>query len=148
MSEKTLVILKPDCLQRGIAGEIISRFEKKGLKIVAMKMLMVTKEQAEFHYAEHKEKPFFPELVTFITSSPVIVMVIDSDNAIKFCRQMAGATQAVDALPGTIRGDYVIHTSSNIVHTSDSPESAEREISNFFKAGEIIEYERDIYHWI
>jgi nucleoside-diphosphate kinase len=148
MEERSLVLLKPDCLQRGITGEIISRFEKKGLKFVAIKMLLVSKAQAEYHYEEHKDKPFFKELVDFITSSPVVGVVVQSEEAIRLARKLAGATKVEDAAPGTIRGDYVIHTASNIVHTSDSKDSAEREIANFFKPEEIIEYERDIYHWI
>ena len=146
--EQTLIILKPDAIQRGIAGEIISKFEKKGLKIVAMKMTLIPKEKAEYHYAEHKEKPFFNELVSFITSSPVILMVLEGDDAIKMARKLAGATKAIDAEPGTIRGDFVIHTGQNIVHTSDSADSAKREIENFFDKSEIISYKRDIDKWI
>ncbi len=148
MLERTLVILKPDCIQRGITGEIISRFEKKGLKFVAMKMLMVTREKAEIHYAEHKEKPFFHELVDFMISSPVVALVLESENAIRIARKLSGATQVEDATPGTIRGDYVIHVASNVVHTSDSPENAEREISNFFHEDELIHYKRDLFSWI
>ena len=103
MLEKTFIILKPDCIQRGLSGEVISRFEKKGLKIVGMKFLLVTKAKAEYHYAEHKEKPFFKELVDFITSSPVIVMVLEGEDAIKMARKLSGATKAIDE-PGTIRG--------------------------------------------
>jgi len=146
--ERTSIILKPDCLQRGIAGEIISRFEKKGLKIAAMKLTLISKEKAEFHYAEHSGKPFYKELVDFITSSPVILMVIEGDNAIKFARMMAGATKSEDGIPGTIRGDYAVHTGKNIIHTSDSPESAQREINNFFNQNEIVEYSRNIEEWI
>ena len=148
MVERTLVILKPDCIQRGIAGEILTRFEKKGLKFVAIKMAMVSDEQAGRHYAEHKDKPFYKDLVSFITSSPVILVVIESEEAVRLARKLAGATKVEDAAPGTIRGDYVIHTASNIVHTSDCVESAEREIAIFFKPDEIIDFEKDIYHWI
>jgi len=146
--EQTLIILKPDAIQRGISGEIISRFEKKGLKIVAMKMTLISREKAEYHYAEHKEKPFFKELVNFITSSPVILMVVEGDDAIKLARKLAGATKAIDAEPGTIRGDFVIHTGQNVVHTSDGPESAKREIENFFDKKEIFSYQREIDKWI
>jgi len=146
--ERTFIILKPDCIQRGISGEIISRFEKKCLKIVAMKLILVSKEKAEYHYAEHKEKPFFGELVSFITSSPVVVMVLEGDDVIKMARKLSGATKAIDAEPGTIRGDYVLHTGQNIVHTSDSIESAKREIDNFFDVKEIISYNRDFDKWI
>ncbi len=148
MLEKTFIILKPDCIQRGLSGEVISRFEKKGLKIVGMKFLLVTKAKAEYHYAEHKEKPFFKELVDFITSSPVIVMVLEGEDAIKMARKLSGATKAIDAEPGTIRGDFVLHTGQNIVHTSDSPDSAKREIDNFFSKDEIIEYSKNIDKWI
>ncbi|MBO5288972.1 MAG: nucleoside-diphosphate kinase [Spirochaetales bacterium] len=148
MHERTLVILKPDCIQRGITGEILSRFEKKGLKFIAMKMIMISKEKAEYHYAEHKDKPFFNELVDFIISSPCVVLVLEAENAIRIARKLAGATKVEEAAPGTIRGDYVIHIASNVVHTSDSPESAEREINNFFSAEELIVYKRDLYSWI
>ena len=148
MHERTLVILKPDCIQRGITGEILSRFEKKGLKFIAMKMIMISKEKAEYHYAEHKDKPFFNDLVEFIISSPCIVFVLEAENAIRIARKLAGATKVEDASPGTIRGDCVIHIASNVVHTSDSPESAEREINNFFTPDELIVYKRDLYSWI
>jgi nucleoside-diphosphate kinase len=146
--ERTLIILKPGCLQRGIAGEILSRFEKKGFKIVAMKMSLIKKEKAEYHYTEHKDKPFFGELVNYITSSPVILIVLEGDNAVSLARKMAGATKVEDAQPGTIRGDYVSHTPKNIVHTSDSKKSAEREIGNFFEKCEIVEYKRNYDEWI
>jgi len=133
MIERTFIILKPDCIQRGLSGEVIRRFEDKGLKIVALKMVLVSKEKAEYHYAEHKEKPFFRELVDFITSSPVIIMVLEGEDAIKMARKLSGATKAIDSEPGTIRGDFVLHTGQNIVHTSDSSESAKREVDNFFK---------------
>jgi len=146
--EQTLIILKPGCLQRGIAGEIISRFEKKGLKITAMKLALINRDKAAFHYEEHKDKPFFTGLVDYITSSPVVLMVIEGENAVSIARKMAGATNVDDAVPGTIRGDYVSHTPKNIVHTSDGKESAEREIKNFFNDSEIINYNRDIDKWI
>lgn len=148
MIERTLIILKPDCLQRGIAGEIISRFERKGLKIVAMKMSLLSREKAKQHYIEHETKPFFERLVNFISSSPVILMVVEGEGAIQFARKLAGETKAEDAVPGTIRGDYVLHTGSNIVHTSDSEESAKREIELFFIEDEIIIYKRNISTWI
>ena len=148
MIERTFIILKPDCIQRGLSGEVIRRFEDKGLKIVALKMVLVSKEKAEYHYAEHKEKPFFRELVDFITSSPVIIMVLEGEDAIKMARKLSGATKAIDSEPGTIRGDFVLHTGQNIVHTSDSSESAKREVDNFFKNEEIVEYSRNIDKWI
>lgn len=148
MAERTFIILKPDCLQRGLSGEVISRFEKKGLKIVAMKLIKISRQKAEYHYAEHKEKPFFKELVDFITSSPVIIMTLEGDDAIKMARKLSGATKAIDAEPGTIRGDFVLHTGQNIVHTSDSAESAKREIENFFNSDEFVDYSRNIDAWI
>lgn len=148
MVERTLVMLKPDCLQRGITGEIISRFEKKGLKFIAMKMMMVSRKKAEIHYADHRDKPFFEELVDFIISSPVVAMVVEAENAIKIARKLAGATKVEEAAPGTIRGDYVIHIASNVVHTSDCQENAEREIKNFFLEEELIRYKRDLFSWI
>jgi len=148
MNEKTLVILKPGCLQRGIIGEIITRIEKKGLKISAMKLDQIIKDKAAIHYEEHKEKPFFQELVSFITSNPVVLMVIEGENAISIIRKLAGATKVEDAVPGTIRGDYALHTGKNIIHASDGENSAKREISIFFKNEEIINYTRNYDEWI
>jgi nucleoside-diphosphate kinase len=141
-------MLKPDAVQRGLIGEIISRFEKKGLKIVAMKMLKVDKALAEEHYAEHREKPFFQSLVDYITSGPVVAMVVEGKNAIKIVRTLVGATNPAEALPGTIRGDYGLEVGRNVIHASDSPESAEREISLFFKPDEILEYKRIDEDWL
>jgi len=141
-------MLKPDAVQRGLIGEIISRFEKKGLKIVAIKMLKVDKALAEEHYAEHREKPFFQSLVDYITSGPVVAMVVEGKNAIKIVRTLVGATNPAEALPGTIRGDYGLEVGRNVIHASDSPESAEREISLFFKPDEILEYKRIDEDWL
>ena len=148
MIEQTLVILKPDCIQRKLAGEVISRIEKKGLKIVAMKMSVISEDKAKVHYAEHKEKPFFGELIRFITSGPVILLIVESLDAILLTRKLAGATKPINADPGTIRGDYVVNTNFNIIHTSDSSISAEREINNFFTKDEILSYNREIDNWI
>lgn len=148
MNQKTLIILKPDCIQRMLAGEIISRFEKRGLKIIGIKLTRITKDKAEYHYIEHKGKPFYNDLVGFITSGPVIVMILEGNEAINIARKIAGETKLDDLKPGTIRGDYVMQTGRNIVHTSDSIDSAAREIKNFFSSDEIIEYERDIDRWI
>ena len=126
--EKTLILLKPDSLQRGLSGEIISRFEKKGFKIIGMKLIKVSKDLAETHYSEHKGKPFFEDLVAFITSSPIIAMVIETQNAINIARNMMGSTNPIDALPGTIRGDFGISVEYNIIHGSDSETSAKREM--------------------
>ena len=130
---RTLVIAKPDAVERGLSGEIISRLERKGLRLVAAELRTLTEETAQLHYAEHDGKPFFGELVTFITRSPVLVMVVEGpDDTYKVVRNLMGATNPVDAAPGTIRGDLAIEMGENLVHGSDSNESAEREIGIFF----------------
>ena len=136
--EKTLVLIKPDGVARGLCGEIIARFEKRGLKIVGLKMLKLTREQAERHYAEHKGKPFFSSLVDFITSGPLIAMVLSGETAIQTVRTMMGATNPAAAAPGTIRGDFALAVTQNIIHGSDGPDSASREIDVFFSPGEIL----------
>lgn len=146
--ERTFVMVKPDGVQRGLVGEVVSRIERKGLKLVAMKMLWIDKPLAENHYAEHKEKPFFSNLVDYITSGPVVAMVVEGRNAIKVVRNLVGATNPVEAAVGTIRGDFGLDVGRNIVHASDSPQSAEREISLFFKEEEIMNYDRIDEHWI
>jgi nucleoside-diphosphate kinase len=132
LSERTLVLIKPDGVRRGLAGEVLSRIERKGLRIVAMDMRVVGKDLAETHYAEHAEKPFYGSLVEFITSGPLVAMVVEGPRAIEAFRALAGATDPVKATPGTIRGDYALEVQDNIVHGSDSPDSAEREIKIFF----------------
>ena len=132
MSERTLVLIKPDGVRRGLAGDVLSRIERKGLRIVAMDMRVVGKDLAETHYAEHAEKPFYGSLVEFITSGPLVAMVVEGPRAIEAFRALAGATDPVKATPGTIRGDYALEVQDNIVHGSDSPDSAEREIKIFF----------------
>lgn len=146
--ERTFVMVKPDGVQRGLVGEVVSRLERKGLKIVAMKMLWIPKEMAENHYAEHKEKPFFSALVDYITSGPVVAMVVEGKNAIKVVRTLVGATNPVEAAPGTIRGDFGLDVGRNVVHASDSPQSAEREISLFFSDDEIVSWEKADEPWI
>ncbi|NLJ56667.1 MAG: nucleoside-diphosphate kinase [Firmicutes bacterium] len=146
--QKTFVMLKPDAVQRNLIGEIICRFEKKGLKAVAIKMLEISRDMAEKHYGEHRGKPFFAELVNFITSGPVVAMIWEGKGAIQVARQMMGSTDPQEALPGTIRGDYGLFTGNNIVHGSDSPESAAREISLFFSAEEIVSYQKSNEPWI
>ena len=146
--EKTLILLKPDAVQRAIAGEIVSRFEKKGLKIVAMKLVNVTKELAHTHYAEHTEKPFFKGLVEFITAGPTLSMVVEGDNAIAVVRKLVGATNPQNADPGTIRHDFGMVTGRNLIHASDSPASATREIALFFKKEDIIEYKLVHETWV
>ena len=132
MSERTLVLIKPDGVRRGLAGEVLSRIECKGLRIVAMDMRVVGRDLAETHYAEHSGKPFYGSLVEFITSGPLVAMVVEGPRAIEAFRALAGATDPVKATPGTIRGDYALEVQDNIVHGSDSPDSAEREIKIFF----------------
>ena len=148
MMEKTFLMVKPDGVQRGLIGEIVSRFERKGLKLVAAKFMSITPELAERHYAEHIGKPFYPPLVDFITSSPVFAMVWQGDNVIALARALIGKTDSIAAAPGTIRSDYAVHTNFNLIHGSDSPESAEREIGIFFRQDELIEYEQTIQNWI
>ncbi len=146
--ERTFVMIKPDGVQRGLIGEVISRLERKGLKIVAMKMLWIQEETAREHYAEHSEKPFFQALVDYITSGPVVAMVVEGKEAVKVVRTLVGATNPVEASPGTIRGDFGMDIGRNVVHASDSLESAEREISLFFDAEEIFEYSKSGEEWI
>ena len=133
MTERTLILIKPDGVERGLIGEIISRIERKGLKLTAMDLRVADKAPAEKHYAEHSDKPFFGELVDFITSAPLVAGVVEGPRAIEAWRQLAGGTDPVSkATPGTIRGDFALEVSTNVVHGSDSPESAEREIAIWF----------------
>ena len=146
--ERSLVLIKPDAVQRGLAGEIISRLEKKGLKIVAMKMLHMDKNLAQRHYAIHKGKAFFDDLVNFITSSPVIAIIFQGKNAVEIIRQMMGETDPTKAYSGTIRGDFGIDIGHNLVHGSDSLENAVNEIDLFFSEEEIFNYDRELDTWI
>ena len=130
--DRTLILVKPDAFARSLTGEIIARFERKGLRIVALRHMTVSAELARRHYAEHAEKPFFGELVNFITSGPIVAMVLDGVDAVKAARQAIGATNPLDAAPGSIRGDFAIEMGQNMVHGSDSPESAAREAALFF----------------
>lgn len=133
MTERTLILIKPDGVRRGLVGEVISRIERKGLKLVALDLRVADKATAEEHYAEHKERPFYGELVDFITSAPLVAGVVEGPNAIAAWRQLAGGTNPVEAAtPGSIRGDFALEVSENIVHGSDSPESAAREIGIWF----------------
>ena len=141
-------MVKPDGVQRGLCGEIISRFEKKGLKIVAMKFMVIKKEVAETHYGEHKGKGFFNGLIKFITSGPVLAMVLEGDNAVAVCRTLMGKTNPQESAPGTIRGDLGMVLGMNLIHGSDSVDSAKREISIFFKPEELISYKRSADAWI
>ena len=137
MTERTFIAIKPDAVQRGLIGKIIARIEEKGYKIVAMKMLQVTDKQAAEHYAEHFGKPFYPNLVAFITSAPIVAMVVEGEDAISGMRQLMGKTNPANAEVGTIRGDFSPYMSFNVIHGSDGPESAEREIAIYFKEDEI-----------
>ena len=139
--ERTLIILKPDALQRGLVGKIITRFEEKGLQLVGLKFQMITEELAAQHYAPHKGKPFYEPLVRFMTSSPVVVMALQGKGAIDVCRKMMGATFGFKAEPGTIRGDYGVSSSFNLIHGSDSPESAKAELALWFKPEELVTYD-------
>ena len=140
MMERSFVMLKPDAVLRRLMGTVLTRFEERGLKIVAAKMMSISEELAKEHYGEHKEKPFFNDLVSYITSAPVLAMVIEGDDCISLIRKMVGATNPKEADLGTIRGDYAIDTGRNIIHASDSPASAKREIALFFEDSEINEY--------
>ena len=146
--ERSFSMLKPGVLQRRIVGRILSRIEAKGLRIVGLKMMRVSRELAETHYCEHRDKPFFGELVEYICSAPLIAMVLEAEQAVTMLRHICGATKAIDAAPGTIRGDFALHTNINIIHASDSPESAEREIGLFFKPEEIYDWEDCNHGWI
>jgi nucleoside-diphosphate kinase len=130
--ERTLILVKPDAFERNLTGEIIARFERKGLRLVALKLMTMTRELAQQHYAEHEGKPFFEELVTFITSGPLVAMVLEGESVVKAARQVIGATNPLEASPGSIRGDLAISVGQNMVHGSDSPESGQREVGLFF----------------
>jgi nucleoside-diphosphate kinase len=147
VTDRTLVLIKPDGVQRLLAGRIVSRFEERGLKIVGLKLVQVDRGLAERHYAIHRGKPFFDGLVDFITSSPLVAMVLEGPNAIAVVRSMVGATRPHEAAPGTIRGDFALETAQNLVHASDGPDTAVSEIALWFGADELVSYERDIDRW-
>ncbi len=146
--ERTLIILKPDAVQRHLIGEIITRFEKKGLQIVGAKLMKIPQSLAETHYEPHKGKPFYPGLVKFMTSSPVVVLALAGKDAIAISRKMMGATFGSKAEPGTIRGDYGVSNSFNLIHGSDSPESATRELGLFFKSDELLDWQPVSQSWV
>ena len=147
-SERTLVLVKPDGVQRLLAGRVISRFEDRGLKIVAMKLMPVSRKLAEKHYAVHAARPFFAGLVDFITSGPVVALVLEGPNAITVVRSMVGATKPHEAAPGTSRGDFGLETAKNLIHASDAPETAAAEIALWFTPGELVEYTRGVDDWV
>jgi len=146
--EKSFVMIKPDGVQRGLAGEIISRLERKGLRLAAIKMLQISPELAASHYAEHRDKPFFGELTSFITSGPVVAMVWEGLNAVTVIRTLMGKTNPAEAAPGTIRGDLALFMGNNVIHGSDSLQSAEREIKLFFRPEEVLAYSRATDSWV
>ncbi|WP_172196237.1 MULTISPECIES: nucleoside-diphosphate kinase [Saccharibacillus] len=146
--ERTFMMVKPDGVQRGLVGRIVSRFEDKGFKLVAGKFMQISEEQAKRHYAEHEGKPFFGDLVEFITSGPVFAMVWEGDDVIALSRILMGKTKVTEALPGTIRGDFAAHTPFNLIHGSDGTESAKREIANFFTEAEQHDYDKAVARWI
>lgn len=146
--EQTLVLVKPDAMQRGLAGEILARLERRGLKLSGLKLMQVSDALARRHYAEHEGKPFFEGLIAYITSSPIIAAAFEGTEAIQATRNTLGKTNPVNAEPGTIRGDFGLETGRNLVHGSDSPQSAARELALFFSAGELLSYPRDVDRWI
>lgn len=146
--ERTLIIIKPEGVQRGLIGNVITRLEQRGLKFVALKLTQITPELAEQHYGVHKGKPFYPSLVKHITSGPVVVGVVEGPKAISVVRTTMGATNAAEAIPGTIRGDYALEIGYNIIHGSDGPETAIQEINLFFKPGELLSYGLVADQWV
>lgn len=146
--QTTLIILKPDAVQRGLMGRIVSRFEEKGLQIVGAKLMQISGDLAAKHYEAHREKKFYAGLVKFMTSAPVLVLALRGNNAIEISRGMMGATFGSKAAPGTIRGDFGVSNSFNLIHGSDSPEAAERELKLFFAPGEVIDHARAIDAWV
>jgi nucleoside-diphosphate kinase len=148
VTERTLVLVKPDGVQRLLVGRIIARYEERGLKIVGLKLVHVDRELAERHYAVHKGKPFFEGLVSFITSGPLVAMALEGPDAIAYVRTMNGATRPTEASPGTIRGDFAVEMGQNLVHASDSPESAATELAIWFQPTELLSYERAVDRWV
>lgn len=145
--QRTFAMLKPGVLQRRIVGDVLTRFEQKGLNIVALKVMVIPPLVAATHYAEHSKKSFYEELVSYITSGPVVAMAIEGDDAIQLVRRLCGPTAVCESLPGTIRGDYCIHTTNNIIHSSDSVDSAERELKLFFQPNELVSWQDGNSQW-
>ena len=146
--DRTLIILKPDSVQRGLIGSIITRFEQKGLKIAGMKLARIAPAVAHEHYAMHKGKPFYDSLVAFMTSGPVVLLVLEGNNIIDVSRKMMGSTFGFKAEPGTIRGDFGVSSAFNLIHGSDSPETARAEVARFFKPDELLDFDREMEPWI
>jgi nucleoside-diphosphate kinase len=148
MTERTLVLIKPDGVQRLLVGRLIERYEQRGLRLVGLKLMLADRATAERHYDEHRAKPFFGGLVDFITSAPLVALALDGQNAIAVCRAINGATRPHEAAPGSIRGDLALETGQNLVHASDTPESAARELALWFRPEELLEYDRAIDAWV
>ncbi|MBL8852021.1 MAG: nucleoside-diphosphate kinase [Planctomycetaceae bacterium] len=147
-TERTLILFKPDAVQRRLCGRLLTRIEERGLKIVGLKMLQVTKELSREHYAEHVNKGFYPLLEEFITAAPVVALAIEGPEAVRVMRDMVGKTNGRDAAPGTMRGDFGLSRQMNLVHGSDSPEAAKRELAIYFKANELFDYEPTLKDWV
>src|SRR3954471_21842586 len=145
--QRTLLLVKPDGVQRLLVGRVLTRFEERGLKLIGLKLVMTDRALAERHYAVHREKPFFAGLVDFITSSPLVAIALDGPNAVAVVRSMVGATRPHEASPGTIRGDYALETAQNLIHASDGAETAATELALWFRPDELADYERDIDRW-
>lgn len=148
MTERTLILIKPDGVQRQLVGRILERYEQRGLKIVGLKLMVASRAIAEEHYAEHREKPFFGSLVDFITSAPLVAIAVEGLNSVAVCRAINGATRPHEAAPGSIRGDFALETGQNLVHASDSTESATRELGIWFADGDLTDYARSIDTWV
>jgi nucleoside-diphosphate kinase len=148
LAERTLILIKPDGVQRALIGKIVERYEQRGLRIAGMKLMVCPRDLAEQHYDVHREKPFFAGLIEFITSGPLVAMAMEGPNAIAVCREINGATRPPQATPGSIRGDMALDTGHNLVHGSDSPETAERELGLWFKPEELVDYQRDLDRWV
>ena len=148
MTERTLVLIKPDGVQRLLVGRLIERYEQRGLRLVGLKLMLADRATAQAHYAEHQAKPFFGGLVDFITSAPLVALAFDGQNAIAVCRAINGATRPHEAAPGSIRGDFALETGQNLVHASDSPESAATELGIWFSSAELFAYTRDLDRWV
>jgi nucleoside-diphosphate kinase len=146
--ERTLVLVKPDGVQRQLTGRILARYEERGLKVIGLKLVQVSRDLAERHYDAHREKPFFGGLVDFITSAPLVAVALEGPNAIGVVRAINGATRPHEAAPGTIRGDFALETAQNIVHASDGPEAATTELELWFRDDELFEYDRDVDRWV
>jgi nucleoside-diphosphate kinase len=148
VTERTLILIKPDGVQRMLVGRLLERYEQRGLRIVGLKLMVASRDIAERHYAEHREKPFFGGLVDFITSAPLVALAVEGLNAITVCRAINGATRPHEAAPGSIRGDFALETGQNLVHASDTPESAARELAIWFAPEELFDYQRSIDAWV